>query len=91
MRETYEEGKVDHRLDMFNWIASGFQLPYFSSHTLSKQSEKSMQKILAHMWPYIFLHFPSNIQYIYWLGAKKIDLDFLMCACADYVKRIFPQ
>lgn len=31
----------------------------------------------------IFYIFSSNIQYILWLGAKKIELDFLMCTCAD--------
>ena len=38
----------------------------------------------------IFYIFPSNIQYIYWLCAKKIEPDFLMCACADYNIIIFP-
>ena len=33
---TYEEGKVDHWLEIFNCIASCFQLPYFPSYTLSK-------------------------------------------------------
>ena len=33
---TYEEGKVDHELEISNWIASSFQLSYFPSYTLSK-------------------------------------------------------
>ena len=38
----------------------------------------------------IFYIFPSNIQYIYWIGAEKIELDFFVCACADYNIIIFP-
>ena len=33
---TYEEGKVDYELKIFNQISSGFQLPYFASYTLFK-------------------------------------------------------
>ena len=45
-------------------------------------------QVRAHLT--IFYIFPSNIQYICWFGAKKIDLDFLMCMCADYNIIIFP-
>ena len=66
---AYEEGKVGHRLKMSNWIASNFQLPYLPSYTLSKWSNKSMQKILACMWPYNFLHFSQ--QYTVHIMARR--------------------
>ena len=76
---TYEEGKVDHELKISNWITRCFQLPYFPSYTLSKWSNKSMQKILAHMWPYNFLHFSQQYTVHIMDRREKIDLDFLMC------------
>lgn len=39
---------------------------------------------------HFFYIFPSYIQYIYWLGAEKIEPDFLMCAYAAYSIAIFP-
>ena len=54
---------------MSNWISSNFQLPYLPSYTLSKWSNKSMQKILAHTWPYNFLHFSQ--QYTVHIMARR--------------------
>ena len=67
---TYEEGEVDHRLDVFNWIASGFQLPYFASYTLSKWSNKSMQKNpRAYVTLQFFTFFP--VIYITYNGSAR--------------------
>ena len=77
---AYEEGKVDHRLDVFNCIASSFQLPYFPSYTLSKWRNKSMQKILAHMWPYNFLHFSQQYTVHIMARREKNRAGFFLCA-----------
>ena len=76
---AYEEGKVDHRLDVFNWISSSFQLPYFARYTLSKWRNKSMQKILAHMWPYNFLHFSQQYTVHIMARREKNRAGFFSC------------
>ena len=57
---TYEEGEVGYELKISNWIASYFQLPYLPRYTLSKWSNKSMQKNpRAYVTLQFFTFFPA--------------------------------
>ena len=76
---AYEEGKVDHRLDVFNCIASSFQLPYFPRYTLSKWRNKSMQKNpRAYVTLQFFTFFPA-IYSTYNGSARKKSSRIFSC------------